>query len=277
MKFESKIKNQQQTRAVTQVAARVDNRTSSNTSGSTGSQSIRPKLNILLYGFPQLHAEGMRCVLSDMDYEVQVFVNNKKHANNNEANSKQIDLILVHFGLSNSDSASFDELVRDVFRQFRSVPTLVIFDAKVAAQTQRLLALGARGVLPNHSSVATLLLSIKAVMRGTIVNPNSYVNHHYATTSTNSNYRNRFIFDTTGSEREKRSHGSGVARSIKLTPRQLQVLTSLSEGKPNKIIARELDVSENTIKAHLKSVFRILGARNRTEAVSQANRYNLMI
>lgn len=65
-------------------------------------------------------------------------------------------------------------------------------------------------------------------------------------------------------------------RPSRLTPRQLQVLRSLAQGKPNKLIARDLDVSENTVKAHLKAVFRVLGARNRTEAVTRATQLRLI-
>jgi two-component system nitrate/nitrite response regulator NarL len=48
--------------------------------------------------------------------------------------------------------------------------------------------------------------------------------------------------------------------------RELQVLEILQNGKSNKIIARELGLSEATIKVHIKNVLRKLGASNRTEA-----------
>jgi len=40
-------------------------------------------------------------------------------------------------------------------------------------------------------------------------------------------------------------------------------------GKPNKIIARELDIAEGTVKVHLSTAYKILGVKNRTEAVFQ--------
>jgi len=55
-----------------------------------------------------------------------------------------------------------------------------------------------------------------------------------------------------------------------LTPRQLDVLRELSKGKSNKHIACDLSVSENTVRNHLSAVFRILRARNRTEALCHA-------
>ena len=60
-----------------------------------------------------------------------------------------------------------------------------------------------------------------------------------------------------------------------LTLRQMDVLRCVIRGLPNKIIARELDVSEGTVKAHLTLVLRALGARNRTEAVYAAAKLGL--
>jgi DNA-binding NarL/FixJ family response regulator len=62
-----------------------------------------------------------------------------------------------------------------------------------------------------------------------------------------------------------------------LTPRQMDVLRCVIRGMPNKAIARELDVSEGTIKAHLTLVLRALGAQNRTEAVYAAAKLGLRL
>lgn len=52
----------------------------------------------------------------------------------------------------------------------------------------------------------------------------------------------------------------------KLTPRELQVLKGLTEGKANKEIARDLEISEPTVKLHMKTLYRKVGAGNRTQA-----------
>ena len=52
----------------------------------------------------------------------------------------------------------------------------------------------------------------------------------------------------------------------KLSRRELQVLEGLSKGKSNKEIARDLDVQEPTIKLHVKTLYRKIGAANRTQA-----------
>ncbi|MEP1586206.1 MAG: response regulator transcription factor [Tateyamaria sp.] len=51
-----------------------------------------------------------------------------------------------------------------------------------------------------------------------------------------------------------------------LTDRELQVLKGLTQGKANKEIARDLDVSEPTVKLHMKTLYRKVGAANRTQA-----------
>ena len=60
-----------------------------------------------------------------------------------------------------------------------------------------------------------------------------------------------------------------------MTPRQREVLYALSRGLPTKLIARELSLSEYTVKEHIGEVFRILGVHSRTEAVIKASRLYL--
>jgi DNA-binding NarL/FixJ family response regulator len=62
-----------------------------------------------------------------------------------------------------------------------------------------------------------------------------------------------------------------------LTPRQRDVLRLLIEGKTNKLICRELTLSESTVKTHLASIFRRLGATSRTQAVVAAARMGLQL
>ncbi len=60
-----------------------------------------------------------------------------------------------------------------------------------------------------------------------------------------------------------------------LTPRQRDVLSGLNRGLPSKLIARELGISEYTVKEYLADLFRLLDVRNRTEAVIKASRMSL--
>jgi DNA-binding NarL/FixJ family response regulator len=58
-----------------------------------------------------------------------------------------------------------------------------------------------------------------------------------------------------------------------LTPREREVLALLADGLPNKLIARRLDISEKTVKAHLTSIFQRIGVTDRTQAALWAQRH----
>jgi DNA-binding NarL/FixJ family response regulator len=62
-----------------------------------------------------------------------------------------------------------------------------------------------------------------------------------------------------------------------LSPRQVQVLQLLLQGKSNKLIGRALNLSESTVKTHLLAVFRRLEVNNRTQAVLAAARLGLRL
>jgi DNA-binding CsgD family transcriptional regulator len=61
-----------------------------------------------------------------------------------------------------------------------------------------------------------------------------------------------------------------------LTPREIEVLTAVSNGLANKEIARDLGISLHTVKFHLESLMRKMGVSSRTEAVSMAMRLRLL-
>jgi two-component system NarL family response regulator len=67
----------------------------------------------------------------------------------------------------------------------------------------------------------------------------------------------------------------GVTR-VQLTPRELTTLRLLADGKANKEIANELDISERTVKTHLGHLFEKLGVTSRTEAIKVASRRGLV-
>ncbi len=67
----------------------------------------------------------------------------------------------------------------------------------------------------------------------------------------------------------------GLEQSVKLTPRQQETLTFLCRGMSNKEIGLRLGLAEVTVKMHISSILRILGAVNRTQAVLAARRFGL--
>ncbi|PXA93033.1 DNA-binding response regulator [Nostoc sp. 3335mG] len=61
-----------------------------------------------------------------------------------------------------------------------------------------------------------------------------------------------------------------------LSPREIDILALVATGKANKMVARELDVSEQTVKAHLRTIFQKLGVQDRTQAVTTALRRGII-
>jgi DNA-binding NarL/FixJ family response regulator len=61
-----------------------------------------------------------------------------------------------------------------------------------------------------------------------------------------------------------------------LTPREMEVLALLGAGCSNREIAERMQVCEDTVKYHLKSIYRVLGARRRTQALLAAQQAGLL-
>jgi DNA-binding NarL/FixJ family response regulator len=101
-----------------------------------------------------------------------------------------------------------------------------------------------RGTLPREADARQIDAAIRAVAAGLIVRAPARENGF-------------------GAMRESEGHAL-------LTPRELEVLAALAEGMTNKAIARRLEISLHTVKFHVESLFRKLGARTRTEAVVKA-------
>jgi two-component system, NarL family, nitrate/nitrite response regulator NarL len=58
-----------------------------------------------------------------------------------------------------------------------------------------------------------------------------------------------------------------------LTPKEKDVLRQLMLGHSNKTIARELEIAEATVKVHVKSILRVMGVNNRTQAAIQGKAF----
>lgn len=109
------------------------------------------------------------------------------------------------------------------------------------------MSLGVAGFLPKSEPAAVLLQALRLVLSGGTYLPE------------------RALRDL-ATDRRSAPQGAGGA----LTPRQIDVLKLLMRGQPNKLIARELGLTEGTVKIHIAAILRLLQARNRTEAVVRA-------
>jgi DNA-binding NarL/FixJ family response regulator len=68
------------------------------------------------------------------------------------------------------------------------------------------------------------------------------------------------------------ARGEQAVGADQLTPREHEVLGLVADGLPNKLIARRLEISERTVKAHLTSIFQRIGVTDRTQAALWAQR-----
>ena len=129
---------------------------------------------------------------------------------------------------------------------------LVLSDDEGAVGKLRSLPLRGWGVVPPDAPPEELGAAAAAVGRGLVVLPQSLTE--------------RLLGTPTAVE----------ALTEPLTAREDEVLALLGRGLPNKLIARELNISEHTVKFHVSSVYAKLGVTNRAEAVSQGARRGLI-
>jgi DNA-binding NarL/FixJ family response regulator len=111
------------------------------------------------------------------------------------------------------------------------------------------LAAGAAGFLPKTMSTRTLVAALRFMAAGEIYAPMAML-----------------------TEREPPAASLAGAQ---LTERETEVLRHLCEGLANKEIARRIDLQEVTVKLHVKTLYRKIGARNRTHAAMLAKEAGL--
>lgn len=70
--------------------------------------------------------------------------------------------------------------------------------------------------------------------------------------------------------------GTAAGATTTLTTRQREVLWLVAEGKSNKVIGRQLDMSENTVRNHVAAILERLGVDNRVEAIAAARQLGLL-
>ncbi len=174
------------------------------------------------------------------------------------------DLVLLDLALGDADGF-------DVLKEFRaaypSLPVVVVSASDRASDVIRAVDLGAMGFVPKRASNETLFEALRLVMSGGIYIP--------PMSMTSEKPDPRPEGDTVPSVlrvlREE-SEDSGFQTqmpldSLGLTPRQTDVLALLLKGYSNKLIARELNLSVETIKDHVAAVLRTLNVSSRTQAV----------
>lgn len=203
-------------------------------------------MQILLIDDHTLFRDGLKFLLRDLNEQLEFM----------EADTvagalalPQLDSVsIVLLDLELPDTSQLDGL-RAVRRAMDNAMVVVLSSHDEPAIIRAAIAEGASGYIPKSSTRDVLIAALKLVLAGgTYLPPN--------------------LLDNAGPEDVADAFpGPPVSPLNNLSERQHEVLMSAVQGKVNKVIARELDITEATVKAHLSASFRALGVKNRTEAV----------
>lgn len=173
------------------------------------------------------------------------------------------DLVLLDLALG--DASGFDVL--EEFRaQYPALPVVVISASDRASDVIRAIDQGAMGFVPKRTSNEVLAQALRLVMSGGIYVPPMSLGSEAAPAPVAPpiNEKLQQVHALASAAGYQTTTG---LEGLQLTPRQTDVLALLLQGKPNKIIARELGVSVETIKDHVAAVLKALGVSSRTQAV----------
>ena len=168
-----------------------------------------------------------------------------------------VDLALLDLHMPQADGLPWIARLRE---RFPDVPLVVVSADERGADIKALIDLGVAGFIPKSDSAAVILQAVRLVLSG-----GTYVPLRLLALSSARLGPVAFALDGSGNGADTAVPG--------LTPRQDEVLRLLAQGYPNKLIARDLGLSEGTVKVHLLAIYRVLNARNRTAAVIAAQKW----
>jgi DNA-binding NarL/FixJ family response regulator len=202
-------------------------------------------VRILLVDDHLLFSRGLQFLLGDLNPDVVcTSVNSIAQA---VAQVAPFDLVLLDYALPDSHDS---QGLKRVLSAHEGVPVVILSGETRLALVSELVELGAAGFISKASSPEVLLEALNIVIKGGIYLPKQ-------------------LLPSAGA-------GAGKSDTLDLSPRQVEVLLKVMQGKTNKIIARELQLTENTIKSHIAAAFRALDVNTRTEAVFKAASMGLM-
>jgi DNA-binding NarL/FixJ family response regulator len=151
-------------------------------------------------------------------------------------------LIILSTGIKSKDEVN--RCVSLLSRSTNCPPMILLSDAEEPDHIVDALERGARGYIPSSVSLDVAVQAMRLVGAGGIFMP----------------------ADCLMAARRDFKQGKDV-----LTARQEAVVEALRRGKPNKIIAHELNMRESTVKVHVRNIMKKLKARNRTQVAFMVN------
>ncbi|MAU41121.1 MAG: hypothetical protein CMF31_05830 [Kordiimonas sp.] len=145
--------------------------------------------------------------------------------------------------------------------QAKGAPVILFTFRESVHLARKVMANGAAAYIPLSSSRDVMLNALRLVLAGGRYIPPELLSGRWSEQDS----QQQIVITT--AQHEEDDHI--------LTPRQRDVLNCMAERKSNKVIARELNVTEGTVKVHVAAILKALKAENRTHAVLLANQQNL--
>ncbi|MDP2868080.1 MAG: response regulator transcription factor [Methyloversatilis sp.] len=202
-------------------------------------------MQVMIIEDQPLVVEGLRSVLTGMDSEPDIrCALLASRALSMLRSGLRPDLVLLDLNLPDAGGTS---LLTELRQEFPDVPVVVISAQDDRDTITRAIDQGAMGFISKSSNTAILVSALQLVMKGGIYLPQQ-------------------VLDSHGVDHLPQAHIQDLA-DIGMTPRQIEVLTLMIEGMPNKLICRELGISDGTCKTHISAILRLLDVRNRTQAI----------
>ena len=197
-----------------------------------------------------LFREGMKFFLKLLDKNVEILEASDFQALMDKlVLEAPIDLLLLDLAMPGMGELEGFFSIR---RQYPKLPVVVLSGSNNTQVIQSILDGGARGYIPNLANSEEMMQALRHVTSGKIYTPD-------------------FLFATPVDH-----ESNGHPELDVITARQRDILTLLVDGMPNKLIAEALGITEGTVKQHLKSLYKRLDVKNRTQAV-RAARYMKLI
>lgn len=209
-------------------------------------------MKILLVDDHELFREGLKLLLGDLGQDLEFVEASRVSEATRLAATRTPDLVLLDLHLPDATGL---EALHGIRAACETTVIVALSAAEDAGLIRCVIEQGAAGFIPKDSSHAVMMAALRLVLAGGVYLPPYLLNAKPVPASAPAG--------------EPHPSAGG------LSGRQLEVLRRAVQGKPNKVIARELTISEATVKAHMSAAFRILGVNNRTEAVFVAARLGL--
>jgi len=212
-------------------------------------------MKILLVDDHELFREGIKLLLANLSDDVAFAEASTCAAALGLPLGERFEVVLLDFHLPGIHGF---EALRALRERFEEAVIVVLSAEENPGLIVQAIDQGAAGFIPKTSTHAVMMAALRLVLAG-----GTYLPPHA-------------LCGASAMPMPAAAAPSPNALG-QLTQRQLETLRLAMQGKANKVIARELDVSEATVKAHLSASFRALGVRNRTEAVFAAARIGLPV